>query len=58
MKEADNIREMAKQVREAGDILDKIADNMEDKTISEEEKEMNHGGLMYLFVKKINSVNL
>ena len=56
MKVADDIREKAKLVREAGDILDEIADNMEDKTISEEDREMKHGGLMYLFAKKINSV--
>lgn len=50
MSKAEKMRKNGNRLRKAADILDKIADNMEDENLKDEEKEENQNKLMEEFI--------
>lgn len=50
MSKAEKMRKNGNRLRKAADILDKIADNMEDENLKDEEKEENQNKLMAEFI--------
>lgn len=53
----NKIRQMATLFRESADILDEIANNQEDTTISEKEKEEKQEELLARFAVKAMKIN-
>lgn len=56
METTNDFREMAKALRKAGDIADKIADNLDDKTISKKEKEEKQDTLLAEFMVQMMKI--
>lgn len=46
MSKTNNFREMAKVLRKAGDIVDKLADNLDDESIDKREQEEKQDHLL------------
>ena len=56
METSNNFREMANALRKAGDIADKIADNIDDETIGDKEKEEKQDVLLMEFMVQMMKI--
>lgn len=53
---AENFRDLSKTFRKAADVVDKIADNLDDKSIDEKTMEERQDGLLAEFMVQMMKI--